>query len=104
MRVNFFTPTIYVFRGTIVDNSAWNSSRIGLVGRLMASPEEAAAKMMHQLEADYILVVFGGFNGLPSCPFQTLLFDPIGPYLYDRLFVLQHLYCILNDELQHSCT
>lgn len=50
-------------RTTLVDNNTWNHTHIAQVGRIMASTEEAAYELLDQLDANYVLVVFGGKTG-----------------------------------------
>ncbi|VDK70668.1 unnamed protein product [Onchocerca ochengi] len=50
-------------RTTLVDNNTWNNSHIALVGKAMASNESAAYEIMHALDVDYVLVIFGGVIG-----------------------------------------
>ncbi|VDN05981.1 unnamed protein product [Thelazia callipaeda] len=50
-------------RTTLVDNNTWNNSHIALVGKAMASNESAAYEIMHDLDVDYVLAIFGGFIG-----------------------------------------
>ncbi|VEL06626.1 unnamed protein product [Protopolystoma xenopodis] len=50
-------------RTTIVDNNTWNNSHIALVGMAMSSNESFAFKLMHDLDVDYVLVIFGGLLG-----------------------------------------
>eukprot|EP00983_Pelagomonas_calceolata_P107226 1159320-Pelagomonas_calceolata.AAC.18 len=53
-------------RSVIVDNNTWNNTHIATVGRTMASNETEAQKLMHYLDADYALVIFGGMSGYQS--------------------------------------
>ena len=50
-------------RTTIVDNNTWNRTHIGRVGMIMGSREEEAFELAHQMDVDYVLVVFGGLSG-----------------------------------------
>lgn len=50
-------------RTTLVDNNTWNNTHIALVGKAMASPEEKSYEILKQLDADYVLVIFGGLLG-----------------------------------------
>ncbi|KAL4001849.1 Oligosaccharyl transferase STT3 subunit family protein [Acanthocheilonema viteae] len=50
-------------RTTLVDNNTWNNSHIALVGKAMASNESVAYEIMHALDVDYVLVIFGGVIG-----------------------------------------
>ncbi|VDM71593.1 unnamed protein product [Strongylus vulgaris] len=50
-------------RTTLVDNNTWNNSHIALVGKAMSSNESAAYEIMHALDVDYVLVIFGGVIG-----------------------------------------
>lgn len=47
-------------RTVLVDNNTWNNTHIATVGRAMASPEEDAIKISRSLDANYVLVIFGG--------------------------------------------
>jgi len=47
-------------RTVLVDNNTWNNTHIATVGRAMASPEEEAVKIARGLDANYVLVIFGG--------------------------------------------
>uniref|UniRef100_A0A5K3EQ12 dolichyl-diphosphooligosaccharide--protein glycotransferase n=1 Tax=Mesocestoides corti TaxID=53468 RepID=A0A5K3EQ12_MESCO len=50
-------------RTTLVDNNTWNNSHIALVGKAMSSNETAAFSLMHSLDVDYVLIIFGGMSG-----------------------------------------
>lgn len=50
-------------RTTLVDNNTWNHTHIAQVGRIMASTEEGAYELLDELDANYVLVVFGGKTG-----------------------------------------
>lgn len=50
-------------RTVLVDNNTWNNTHIATVGRAMASREEDAYPIMESLDADYVLVIFGGVTG-----------------------------------------
>lgn len=50
-------------RTTLVDNNTWNNSHIALVGMAMSSNESGAYRIMRMLDADYLLVIFGGMMG-----------------------------------------
>ncbi|KAJ1656838.1 oligosaccharyl transferase stt3 subunit [Dispira simplex] len=50
-------------RSVIVDNNTWNNTHIATVGKVMASDEDTAYEILHQLDVDYVLVVFGGLIG-----------------------------------------
>ena len=43
-----------------MDNNTWNYTHIAEVGRTMSSPEARANFLAQRLDADYILVIFGG--------------------------------------------
>ncbi|XP_049849565.1 dolichyl-diphosphooligosaccharide--protein glycosyltransferase subunit STT3A-like [Schistocerca gregaria] len=61
-------------RTVIIDNSTWNNTHIAEVALAMVSPEEEAIKIARKLDADYVLVVFGGAVGYSS--------DDISKYLW----------------------
>eukprot|EP01114_Cavostelium_apophysatum_P001029 TRINITY_DN1088_c0_g1_i2.p1 TRINITY_DN1088_c0_g1~~TRINITY_DN1088_c0_g1_i2.p1 ORF type:complete len:728 (-),score=169.38 TRINITY_DN1088_c0_g1_i2:51-2234(-) len=50
-------------RTVLVDNNTWNNTHIAQVGRVMSSTEEEAYPLMLALDADYVLVIFGGVIG-----------------------------------------
>lgn len=47
-------------RTTLVDNNTWNNTHIATMGLAFASTEEEAYPILRKLDADYVLVVFGG--------------------------------------------
>lgn len=49
-------------RTVLVDNNTWNNTHIATVGKAMASPEEEAHQIARKLDADYVLVIFGGLS------------------------------------------
>lgn len=49
-------------RAVIVDNNTWNTTHIATVGASLASEEEDSFKICKMLDADYILLIFGGFS------------------------------------------
>jgi len=49
-------------RTVLVDNNTWNNTHIATVGRAMASPEEEAHRIATELDANYVLVIFGGMS------------------------------------------
>ena len=53
-------------RTTIVDNNTWNYTHIGLVAKAFVSPEKVSAKILRDLDVDYVLIWFGGFAGFPA--------------------------------------
>eukprot|EP00792_Barthelona_sp_PAP020_P004856 TRINITY_DN2383_c0_g1_i1.p1 TRINITY_DN2383_c0_g1~~TRINITY_DN2383_c0_g1_i1.p1 ORF type:complete len:689 (+),score=147.92 TRINITY_DN2383_c0_g1_i1:1510-3576(+) len=53
-------------RTTIVDNNTWNNTHIATVGRAMSSNEDQGYKIARDLDANYVLVVFGGLTGYAS--------------------------------------
>uniref|UniRef100_A0A7E4ZSY5 Dolichyl-diphosphooligosaccharide--protein glycosyltransferase subunit STT3A n=1 Tax=Panagrellus redivivus TaxID=6233 RepID=A0A7E4ZSY5_PANRE len=53
-------------RTVIVDNNTWNNTHISRVGQAMSSPEDHAYEIMHELDVDYVLVIFGGVTGYSS--------------------------------------
>lgn len=50
-------------RTTIVDNNTWNNTHIATVGKAMSLPEDKAYEIYRELDADYVLVIFGGVLG-----------------------------------------
>jgi len=49
-------------RTVLVDNNTWNNTHIATVGRAMASNEEEAYRIARSLDANYVLVIFGGLS------------------------------------------
>jgi dolichyl-diphosphooligosaccharide--protein glycosyltransferase len=49
-------------RTVLVDNNTWNNTHIATVGKTFASPEPEAYKIARSLDADYVLVIFGGMS------------------------------------------
>ena len=49
-------------RTVIVDNNTWNNTHIATVGKAFASPEAEAHEVARKLDADYMLVIFGGLS------------------------------------------
>lgn len=49
-------------RTVLVDNNTWNNTHIATVGKAFASPEKEAYKIAKSLDADYVLVLFGGMS------------------------------------------
>lgn len=47
-------------RTVLVDNNTWNNTHIATVGLTMSSNEEEAYKIARKLDANYILIIFGG--------------------------------------------
>lgn len=49
-------------RTVLVDNNTWNNTHIATIGMIFSSNEEVAAKNLRKLDADYVLVIFGGVS------------------------------------------
>jgi dolichyl-diphosphooligosaccharide--protein glycosyltransferase len=49
-------------RAVIVDNNTWNTTHIATVGAALANEEEESFKICKMLDADYILLIFGGYS------------------------------------------
>ena len=49
-------------RTVLVDNNTWNNTHIATVGKAFASTEEEGYKIARHLDADYVLVLFGGMT------------------------------------------
>jgi len=49
-------------RTVLVDNNTWNNTHIAAVGRTMGSTEDEAYTLARYLDANYILVIFGGMS------------------------------------------
>ena len=50
-------------RAVIVDNNTWNTSHIATVGAILAYNEYDSFKICKSLDANYVLILFGGVNG-----------------------------------------
>ena len=50
-------------RAVIVDNNTWNTTHIATVGFSLATDEEESFKVCKMLDANYVLVIFGGYSG-----------------------------------------
>lgn len=61
-------------RTTFVDNNTWNNTAIAAVGRVLVSSEVEGARLMREMGADLVLIVFGGGVGWPD--------DDIGKMLW----------------------
>lgn len=53
-------------RTTFVDNNTWNNTHIAAVGRVLASSEQDGARLMREMGADHLMLVFGGAVGFAS--------------------------------------
>lgn len=49
-------------RTVLVDNNTWNNTHIATVGRAMSSDEKTAYGIARSLDANYVLVIFGGMS------------------------------------------
>jgi len=49
-------------RTVLVDNNTWNNTHIATIGKAFASPEPEAYEIARSLDADYVLVIFGGMS------------------------------------------
>ena len=49
-------------RAVIVDNNTWNTTHIATVGAVFANEEEESFRLCKMLDANYVLVIFGGFS------------------------------------------
>lgn len=49
-------------RTVLVDNNTWNNTHIATVGLAMSSNEDDAFEICDRLDAEYVLVIFGGFS------------------------------------------
>ena len=47
-------------RTVIVDNNTWNNTHIATVGKFLSSDEEEGIEIARKLDANYVLVIFGG--------------------------------------------
>jgi dolichyl-diphosphooligosaccharide--protein glycosyltransferase len=52
--------TVMGNRTVLVDNNTWNNTHIATVGLILASSEEDAYPILRRLDADYVLVLYGG--------------------------------------------
>eukprot|EP00768_Dysnectes_brevis_P002194 gnl/Dysnectes_brevis/1701_a1934_2871.p1 GENE.gnl/Dysnectes_brevis/1701_a1934_2871~~gnl/Dysnectes_brevis/1701_a1934_2871.p1 ORF type:complete len:739 (-),score=212.09 gnl/Dysnectes_brevis/1701_a1934_2871:68-2182(-) len=53
-------------RTTLVDNNTWNNTMLAMAGAVLASTEDVSWRICRLLDADYVLVVFGGILGQSS--------------------------------------
>jgi dolichyl-diphosphooligosaccharide--protein glycosyltransferase len=49
-------------RAVIVDNNTWNTTHIATVGATFANEEDESYRICKMLDADYVLVIFGGLS------------------------------------------
>jgi dolichyl-diphosphooligosaccharide--protein glycosyltransferase len=49
-------------RTVLVDNNTWNNTHIATIGKAFASKEEDAYEIARGLDANYVLVIFGGMS------------------------------------------
>jgi dolichyl-diphosphooligosaccharide--protein glycosyltransferase len=61
-------------RTTFCDGNTWNHTAIAAVGRVLVSSEVEGARLMREMGADFVLIVFGGVVGWPN--------DDIGKMLW----------------------
>jgi dolichyl-diphosphooligosaccharide--protein glycosyltransferase len=50
-------------RAVIVDNNTWNTTHIANVGAVFSTEEEESYRICKMLDADYVMVIFGGYSG-----------------------------------------
>ena len=70
-------------RTVLVDNNTWNNTHIATVGKAMSLPEEDAYKIARSLDANYVLVIFGGlanFSGDDISKFLWMVRIAAGVY------------------------
>lgn len=60
-------------RTTYVDNNTWNFTHIGTVGKILVSDEDTAYKMCRDLDANYVMVNFGGYSGFKADDYIKML-------------------------------
>mmetsp|Transcript_23949 Transcript_23949/g.36691 ORF Transcript_23949/g.36691 Transcript_23949/m.36691 type:complete len:150 (+) Transcript_23949:1882-2331(+) len=61
-------------RTVIVDNNTWNNTHIATVGRVLSADEEEGHKIAQSLDANYVLIIFGGYSGYSG--------DDLGKFLW----------------------
>ena len=49
-------------RTVLADGNTWNNTHIATIGKAFASTEEEGYKIARQLDADYVLIIFGGLS------------------------------------------
>lgn len=49
-------------RTVLADGNTWNNTHIATIGKAFASTEEEGYKIARQLDADYVLLIFGGLT------------------------------------------
>ena len=60
-------------RTVIVDNNTWNNTHIATVGKFLQSNEEDGYEIAQQLDADYVLMFFGGYSNNGGDDFSKFL-------------------------------
>jgi dolichyl-diphosphooligosaccharide--protein glycosyltransferase len=69
-------------RTVLVDNNTWNNTHIATVGLTLASEEEKGYEIAKSLDADYILVMFGGTIGVSDDASKFLWFVRIAQHAF----------------------
>jgi len=60
-------------RTVIVDNNTWNNTHIATVGKVLISDEDEGYEVAKKLDANYVMVHFGGYVGNPSDDYSKFL-------------------------------
>ncbi|PVU97755.1 hypothetical protein BB559_001926 [Furculomyces boomerangus] len=103
-------------RTTFVDNNTWNNTHIATVGKILASDEPTAYKLVQDLDIDYILIMYGGILGYSGDDINKFLWMiRIGQGVYpeslkeDRFYNSQGQYSIgdtaskaMKDSIMHK--
>ena len=63
-------------RGCHADGNTNNFTHIGIIGSTMSSPEPVSWRLARMMEADYMLVVFGGASGYDGDDINKFLWMP----------------------------
>ena len=63
-------------RGCHADGNTNNFTHIGIIGSTMSSPEQVSWRLARMMEADYMLVVFGGASGYDGDDINKFLWMP----------------------------
>jgi dolichyl-diphosphooligosaccharide--protein glycosyltransferase len=63
-------------RGCHADGNTNNFTHIGIIGSTMSSPEAVSWRLARMMEADYMLVVFGGASGYDGDDINKFLWMP----------------------------
>ncbi|KAF6004125.1 oligosaccharyl transferase stt3 subunit [Cyanidiococcus yangmingshanensis] len=95
------------FRTTIVDNNTWNFTHIATVGALLSQPEKRAYDIARMLDADYVLVIFGGLIGYSGDDINKFLWPvriggSVDPTIHESQFLSRRGDFRLDSEIAQA--